>query len=169
MEEEYIRKVQTSVTCFLHYGEEYLFLRRSLTKRIDPGKVNGVGGRLEKGEDYVSAALREIEEETGYVLAKETLRFCGIIKLQEGLEEDWVLCCFKAEVPTKDIPIGNETDDGELFWIHKNKLSTIKDDFVDDINYCMEDVIDEKRMFFLTAILDENAKVKSISKVDLSR
>jgi 8-oxo-dGTP diphosphatase len=169
MEDPYSRKVQTSVTCFLYCGDDYLFLRRNISKRIDPGKVNGVGGRLEKGEDYLTAALREIQEETGYILVKEALTFSGIIKLQEGLEEDWVLCCFKAEVPTKNIPIGTHTDDGELFWVHKDNMASVQDDFVDDINYCMEDIIEEKNIFFLTALLDEQLKVKSMSKVYLSR
>jgi hypothetical protein len=33
----------------------------------------------------------------------------------------------------------------------------------------MEDIIEEKNIFFLTALLDEQLKVKSMSKVYLSR
>jgi 8-oxo-dGTP diphosphatase len=152
MEDHYIRKVQTSVTCFLHVGDDYLFLKRKMTKKIDPGKVNGVGGKLEMGEDYVTAALREITEETGYVLTKEKLEFSGIIKLQEGLAEDWILCCFKAEVESKEIPIGTDTEDGELFWVPKDKLATLKDAWVDDLNYCIEDIVDGKNIFFITHV-----------------
>jgi hypothetical protein len=46
-DDKYIRKVQTSVTNFIYCGDDYLFLKRNLNKRVDPGRLNGVGGRLE--------------------------------------------------------------------------------------------------------------------------
>ena len=49
--EKYTRKVQTSVTNFIHCGDDYLLLKRGTHKKIDPGKVNGIGGREKKTEE----------------------------------------------------------------------------------------------------------------------
>ena len=111
-EDKYIRKVQTSVTNFIYCGDYYLFLKRNPNKRIDPGKLNGVGGRLEPGEDYFAAAIRETKEETGYDVAPEDVKLTGVVKLEGGYDEDWVMCFFKIKVPNKKIPIGTKTNDG---------------------------------------------------------
>ena len=54
--DSYKRFTQTSVTCFLHCGDEYLFLRRNTDKEVEAGKLNGIGGRLEIGENYLVLA-----------------------------------------------------------------------------------------------------------------
>lgn len=150
-EDKYVRKVQTSVTNFIHCGDEYLFIHRGDHKWIDANKLNGVGGRVEPGENYLDAAIREIDEETGYKVNPENIQLSGVVKLEEGYKEDWVICFFKVEVPTKQIPLGNHTEDGELVWIHKDKVLDSEYELVDDLNYCFKDIIDGKQIFFINA------------------
>lgn len=50
---------------FLRREESYLLIRGSATKRIWAGKYNGPGGHVERGEDILSSARRELIEETG--------------------------------------------------------------------------------------------------------
>ncbi len=138
-----------------------------MSKRIDPGKLNGVGGRLEPKENYLDTAIRETEEETGYSVNVDDVHLSGIVKLEGGYSEDWVICFFKIKVPSKTIPIGTKTEDGELIWLPKDKILAGKYEIVDDVNYCMQDIIDEKEVFFMTAQLDKHQKVitASISKL----
>lgn len=163
-EVKYIRLTQTGVTNFLYCGDYFLFLKRKDTKRVDPGRLNGIGGRLEKGEDYLTAAIRETEEETGYVVKQEDVKLCGVVKLEEGYQEDWVMCFFKIKVPDMNIPVGTETEDGKLIWLHKDKVLDTEYEMVDDIQYCFRDIIEEKNIFFMTAVMDDKQKVITFTK-----
>lgn len=162
-EAKYKRLVQTSVVNFLYVGDEYLFLKRGPHKRIDPGKLNGIGGRLEPGEDYVRAAIRETEEETGYIVTPNDLSFAGVMKLQGGYEEDWVMCYFIIRVPTKDIPLGSKTEDGELIWIHKDQVLDSNYELIDDLRFCWKELTEGQQLLFMTAIMNSEEKVDTIS------
>lgn len=162
-QEHYIRKVQTSVTVFLKHGDEYLFLHRLPTKRVDANKLNGIGGRLEHGEDHLTAAVRETEEETGYKIAPQEFRLRTIFRIQEGYPEDWIGCFFVVEVPTKIVPIGHETPDGKLIWIHKDKVLDSEYDLVDDLNYIWKDIISTDDLIFFSAIVGEDEQIKNIN------
>ncbi len=50
---------------FLTRGDSVLLLKGAPTKRIWANKYNGVGGHVERGEDVLSSAKRELAEETG--------------------------------------------------------------------------------------------------------
>lgn len=154
------------MTCFIHNGDDYLFLKRSMSKRLDPGRLNGVGGRLEKGETYLDAAIREIKEETGYDIKPSEMQLSGVVKLEGGYDEDWVMCFVKATVGDKKVPIGNLTEDGELLWLHKDRILNSGFELVDDVNYCMGDIISGECIFFINAQLDKNQKV---AKMNISR
>jgi len=131
-QDKYIRKVQTAVNCFLFNGEEFLMLKRSKSKKIDPGKLNGIGGKVDPGENFLEAAIREIQEETGYILKESQFQLAGVVRLEGGYSEDWVMCFFKVKVKTKTVPIGNITDDGELLWLHKDKILDSEYELIDD-------------------------------------
>lgn len=54
-----------------HEGTKILFQKRSNTKDTNPGKWScGVGGHIEPGESYATAARREILEEIGIKISK---------------------------------------------------------------------------------------------------
>lgn len=157
------RLVQTSVTCFLYHGNEYLFILRDNIKSIDPNRINGIGGRVEPGENYLEAALREIKEETGYVTKEKDIQIVGIVRLEGGYTEDWVMCFFKVYVSTKTIPLGNKTKDGELLWIHKNDVLNSKHELVDDLYYIFNDIVKGEKIIFMNAQLNKQEKIYNTS------
>ena len=159
----YIRKTQTSVTCFLHCGDEYLFLHRHPGKRIDPDCLNGIGGRVERAENYLDAAVRETQEETGYIVTHNDVEFAGVLKVEGGYEEEWVVAMFKIKVDSKNIPIGTKTEDGELKWFHKDKVLNSGHALVDDLHYLFEEIVKSESIFFANEQLDEKLKVVSMS------
>lgn len=164
----YCRLVQTAITAFIHKDNKHLFLKRRDNMRIDPGKLNGIGGRLEPGEDYLTCCIREIAEETGYIVSPQNISLSGVVMLEGGYQEDWVMCFYKVEVDSYEIPKSTKTEDGELLWIDEDKVLDSRYILVDDINYCFKDIVEDKRIFFLTATLNSNQIIEktSISYLD---
>lgn len=158
-EDKYIRKVQTSVTNFIYCGDDFLMLKRGAHKRIDPNKLNGVGGRVDPGEDMLNTVIRETEEETGYQITPKQIQFRGILKLEGGYEEDWIVGIFLIEVSDKTIPIGTQTDDGELMWIDKDKVLDSEYELIDDLKYYFKQLIDSDDLLFMNAQMNEQEKV----------
>lgn len=159
-----LRQIKLSVTNFLVCGDEYLFLHRNSHKKVDPNRLNGIGGKVDPGEDYLTAAIRETYEETGYVVQPSDCLLSGIMRLEEGYEDDWVICFFKIHVPTKTVPLGNHTDDGELMWLKSSEVLNTSYDLVDDVRYCFDEIVAGKSVFFMSCKLTPEQKVYEVSK-----
>ena len=103
--------------CFLTRGSRVLLLRRR--NPPNQGLWNGVGGRLEPGELPLAACLREVREETGYVLA--TARFTGVLTWSGFEIGDGGLYLFAAPAPAGEPAACAE---GELRWRQKAWMLT---------------------------------------------
>jgi 8-oxo-dGTP diphosphatase len=108
--------------CFIFHGDDVLLIQRSLTKRLFPGKVNGVGGHVEAGEDVAASAAREIWEETG--LEVHDLWLAGVIHvdgnlgqtdpLAGGVVPGVLILVFTAHADDRAVRASAE---GELIWV----------------------------------------------------
>jgi 8-oxo-dGTP pyrophosphatase MutT (NUDIX family) len=71
-------------------GAEVLLTRRAMHLRNHRGEVSFPGGRLDPGEDYVEAALREAEEEVG--LPRSTAEVVGVMQpLSTLVSLSWIV------------------------------------------------------------------------------
>lgn len=105
---------------FLSRGEEILLLKGSPHKRIWPNCYNGVGGHIERGEDILSAAHRELLEETGLVTTR--LWHCGTVIVDASDSVGIAIFIFRGEYEGGVIQQSNE---GGLEWISPSQLDEL--------------------------------------------
>ena len=95
---------------FLRRGDSYLLIKGASTKQLWAGKYNGPGGHVERGEDVLSSARRELREETGL---DADLWLCGTVIVDAG---DTGICLYVFSGKSwGDKPIAS--DEGTVEWI----------------------------------------------------
>ncbi len=103
-------KVIPRTAIFLRRGESYLLLRGSEAKKIWPGRYNGIGGHVDRGEDILSSSKRELHEETGL---EADLWLCGTVLVDAG-EIGVSLYVFSGEATGGNL---RESEEGLAEWI----------------------------------------------------
>jgi 8-oxo-dGTP pyrophosphatase MutT (NUDIX family) len=96
-------------------GAEVLLTRRAMHLRNHRGEVSFPGGRLDPGEDYVDAALREAEEEVG--LPRATAEVVGIMQpLSTLVSLSWIVPVL-ARIPEPVDLHGHPGEVDRVLWV----------------------------------------------------
>jgi len=80
---------------FLTRENHILLLKGAANKHLWANFYNGIGGHVERGEDVLSAARRELAEETG--ITSKDLSLCGVITIDTGQETGICIYVFRGE------------------------------------------------------------------------
>jgi 8-oxo-dGTP diphosphatase len=110
---------------FITRGNSVLLIKGAPDKRLWANLYNGIGGHVERGEDILSAARRELFEETGLVVPD--LWLCGTITIDVNDDKGIAIFVFTGS-NLQNEPVASA--EGSLQWVDMSKLPeipTVKD------------------------------------------
>jgi len=126
-------RVSPRTLIFITHKDKVLLLKGAPDKRIWPGKYNGIGGHVERGESVQSAALREIAEETGLTdetgtAAVSDLALRGVINIAtEDPELGIMLFIFSAVAESTELSGSYEGTPEWVDWQQLDPSSMVED------------------------------------------
>ena len=85
------------------------------------GMWNGIGGKLQPGEDPFTTCIREVREETGLIITGPVLRALLVISVK-STGDLWTIFVFTAAAPAGE-PVAS--DEGELAWVDVGRLNSL--------------------------------------------
>lgn len=143
---------------FVRRGDEYLLIKGAPTKRLWAGKYNGIGGHVERGENILFSAQRELLEETGLLA---DLWLCGTVIVDAGDAYAGIcLFVFCGENARGEIKASEE---GAVEWVRNDAVLHLP--MVEDLPILLGRIHSMKRgdpPFSARSYYDENGKLKVV-------
>jgi 8-oxo-dGTP diphosphatase len=121
--------------CFVLNGDDVLMMKRGPNRRIFPNRYNGVGGHVERDEDILTSARREILEETGLHVRDVQLR--AVYNVNAGQPSGIAVFVFTAWSDSRDFVANVE---GTLHWMNRDGLLSLE--LVDDLPTLLPRILD---------------------------
>lgn len=134
--------------------DRVLLLKAAEDKKIFPGYYNGIGGHVERHEDVLAGANRELKEEAG--ITCQDLCLAGSIMIDVEEDAGILLFVFTGSRITGELMPSVE---GTLHWVNIDQLNQLK--VVEDIPELVTRVVDfttNGRIFFGKYTYDDGGK-----------
>jgi len=122
------------VSCFVQYNGEVLLLHRQDHK--PEGNTWGVpAGKVDAGEDILEAMIREVQEETGFVLPASQLFYFGKVYVKYP-NYDFVYHIFHSKLDQRQKVTINHIEHKGFRWISPG--NALKMPLIQDLDACVK-------------------------------
>lgn len=141
---------------FVFNDGDVLLMKRAAHKRVFPNRYNGVGGHIERDEDPITSARREIHEETG--LHVRDVRLRAVYNIDAGEATGIALFVFTAVSDSREVTANSE---GTLHWIAREAVFSL--DLVEDLPYLLPRILsmpDNAAPLFVHVSYDANDAIQ---------
>ncbi len=146
--------------CFVWDGGRTLLIHRR--RPPNSGLLNAIGGKLEPGEDPFTAAVREVEEETGVRVHRLDLRAIVTIHVRTTGAR-WVLFTFCADLP--EGAVVRASDEGLLEWVETEAIRALP--VPRDIPLMLPYLVDRSRPILMANLTYETDDAASMLTYEL--
>ena len=142
---------------FIQKGEQLLMLSKNKSTSFGYGKINGVGGHMEQGEEPYESARREVLEETGLTVQQLDLAAILFIDIHDtpGIQ----VFVFKGQYSSGRI---QDSEEGHLEWMSRAEIEE-HEKKVKDLPFLIQ-VVDEHQSNTPPALIkylyDENGEMR---------
>ena len=148
-----------STLCYIEKENRYLMLHRTVKENdVNKDKWIGVGGHFEDRESPEECLLREVWEETGFILT--SYKYRGLVTFVYGEDTVEYMSLYTADGFT-----GEQTacDEGELEWVDKKEVLGLNLWEGDKIFFRL---LDEGREFFSLKLVYDEADTLQYAALD---
>lgn len=126
------------VLIFLRNETEVLLIKGAPQKRIWANLYNGVGGHVESGEGVITAARREVREETGITIPDLELR--AVVNIDAGdTALGIIMFVFTGWTEQRRT---QRTEEGELRWVSIDLLEQYE--LVEDLDWLLPRILNDR-------------------------
>lgn len=146
-----------AVECYIVHKNKVLMHKRAEDKKKFPGFWIGPGGHIDEKEDPLTAAIREVKEETHVTVSPKDVQL-KVIAFHHHLDrnEVWAEYLFRATIPSTQTIIN--THEGISDWVPLESLTTMEKVFPPSKIY-LNHILDPKSGILYTSADFEDAQL----------
>lgn len=112
------------VVAYVVRGGDVLMVHRTARPEdAQHGLYNGLGGKVEPGEDVIAAVRRELAEEAGIEAIELRLRGTVSWPIVSGPGQDWFGFVFRVDAFAGEPPPANA--EGTLHWVPRDRITQL--------------------------------------------
>jgi 8-oxo-dGTP diphosphatase len=150
--------------CILH-ADKVLMQKRSDKVSNFPNTWTFPGGRVDENEDFLTAAIREVKEETGIVVKEDSIKLkVSAINHHQDKNQVWIVMAFLVILDSEQKIISCE--EGDCEWIVREELLKQKEKIFPPIEIYLDHILnDESGILYMSGIWEKAKLVKLTSWV----